>query len=185
MNRAQAERALRERIPILVVAMKHVDHLRALSTVLKKTVYPAAEAVGRRCSLVVLDDEADDGSILDAEAESGLDPATATLKQVPRHIIDLWTDRSRPQEVCSPGLRATYVAYTATPQANFLQAAHDPLAPRDFVASLRTPFDRGNQPSLEPTFREPLGIASHYIGGETFYRRAPALCDRARGIRGR
>jgi hypothetical protein len=85
-------------------------------------------------------------------------------------------------------LFATYIAYTATPQANLLQEDHNPLAPRDFMISLRSPLDVGHPvDTSDPgnltaprssTYPEPAGIRSFYTGGEVFYRRAEAakLC---------
>ena len=83
---------------------------------------------------------------------------------------------------------STYIAYTATPQANILQEDHNPLAPRDFLFSLRTPLDVGHPvDTTDPgnlsaprssTYPEAAGICSYYTGGGVFYRRAEAakLC---------
>ena len=40
--------------------------------------------------MVVIDDEADDGSVLDARIELGLAPDSEALKQIPRHVARLW-----------------------------------------------------------------------------------------------
>ncbi|WP_233279206.1 Z1 domain-containing protein [Microterricola pindariensis] len=173
---AQVRRAIRERRPVVVVAMKHADHLRALGKSIRDGVFRSVEAAGRDFRMLVLDDEADDGSILDALVEEGEDPVYGKLKQIPRAIADLWDPRSG---VGAPSnLRATYVAYTATPHSNLLQEDHNPLAPKDFVVALRTAFDRGTIAPRETTFHEPKGYKSYYTGGETFYRRAMAagLC---------
>src|SRR5690606_23935102 len=138
----------------------------------------------RSAHMLVLDDEADDGSILDAVVESSQDPIYGKLKQIPRAIANLW----EPPQGSPENLFSTYIAYTATPQANLLQADHNPLAPRDFLISLRTPLDVGHPvDTTEPgnlnaprssTYPEAAGIRSYYIGGEVFYRRAKAakLC---------
>ena len=128
--------------------------------------------------MLVLDDEADDGSILDAVVEASEDPVYGNLKQIPRAIANLWdSPRGSPENLFS-----TYIAYTATPQANLLQEGHNPLAPRDFMISLRTPLDMGHPvDTTDPgslnaprssTYPEPVGIRSYYTGGEVFYRRA-------------
>jgi hypothetical protein len=94
------------------------------------------------------------------------------LKQIPRHIARLWSGSGTPYSTMAPGLFATYVAYTATPQANFLQSDHNPLSPTDFAIALRTPLDSGEaEHPRSSTYREPKGLASYYTGGEVFYRR--------------
>jgi len=182
-NGQRAQRALRQRQPLLAVVMKNVHHLRALAETLHRQLVPAIESAGRPFHLVVLDDEADDGSILDARIERGLDPAFADLKQIPRAIVDLWETRPHGGRSASHRLFVTYIGYTATPQANLLQSDHNPLAPKDFVIALRTPFDQGAMEPRSTTFQEPKGLASFYTGGEAFYRRvkdAP-LCISTRG----
>lgn len=173
VNRAHLRRAVGDRQPIVIVAMKNVHHLRALASILQERLPSAIEAARRPLHMVVLDDEADDASILDARLESGLDPASDDLKQVPRAIVDLWDPRPRTGATSSPDLYVTYIAYTATPQANFLQAHHNPLAPTEFVIALRTPFDRGALAPRATTYREPLGLARYYTGGESYYQRLP------------
>lgn len=171
-NGQQARRAIRQHRPLIAVVMKNIHHLRALGETLHDHIYPAVNAARRPFHLLVLDDEADDGSILDARVESGLDPALGDLKQVPRAIVDLWEARPHTGAPASPHLYVTYVGYTATPQANFLQSDHNPLAPKDFVVALRTPLDRGSPTQRTTTFSEPRGLPAYYTGGEIFYRRA-------------
>ncbi len=189
---AQVRRAIRDRRPIIVIAMKHADHLRALGKSLRETVFPAATTADRPFRMLVLDDEADDGSILDAVVEQAEDPIYGSLKQIPRAIAELWDPPVG--DPAPPNLDATYVAYTATPQANFLQQDHNPLAPTDFVVALRTAYDVGTISPRESTFLEPKGFNSYYTGGETFYRRGvrARLCvptgedlavDRENGVR--
>lgn len=182
LSSAQVRRKLSQRRPLIVVAMKQTDHLYALGNMLRQSVFGAVRELGRPVHMLVLDDEADDGSVLDAVVEAGQDPLSPKLKQIPRAIADLWEPRSG----SSPeNLFTTYVGYTATPQASLLQEDHNPLAPRDFVISLRTPLDVGLP--LEPsrsdaprssTYPEPTGIDNYYTGGEVFYRRGTAanLC---------
>ncbi|MHC6231739.1 Z1 domain-containing protein [Arthrobacter sp. MMS24-T111] len=160
----------------MIVAMKQTDHLRALGRSLREAVFPAVNGLDRSAHILVLDDEADDGSILDARVEASEDPIYGNLKQIPRAIADLWAPPL--VESTPPNLYATYVGYTATPQANFLQEEHNPLAPREFVVSLRTPFDRGEIEPRSSTYFEPRGMESYYTGGEAYYRRggAAGLC---------
>jgi len=168
ITEAAAAKALKRGRPLIFVAMKQVDHLLHLGRTLHRSVYPAAASLGTAARLVVIDDEADDSSI----ADDGLpwsSPDLEVFKQVPRRIIDLWENRSQPGQTAADHLYATYVAYTATPQANFLQDPQNPLAPRDFVAALRTPGEAG---SLEPrtlTYRVPEGLRGWYTGGDIFY----------------
>ena len=172
---AQAKRKLRERKPIIIVAMKQTDHLYALGRTLRDSVFPQVVELGRPAHMLVLDDEADDGSILDAVVEAGRAPFWEGYKQIPRAIADLWDPKS---QEAPANLFTTYVGYTATPQANLLQADHNPLTPRDFVISLRTPLDVGEpidgthgDAPRSTTYPEPVGIRSYYTGGEVYYLR--------------
>ena len=166
---ARIRRALREHRPLVIVAMKHADHLRALSRSLRESVMPAVNRLGRQVHMLVLDDEADDGSVIDALVESSQRTEDASLKQIPRAIADLWEPRVG--TVAPANFFATYVAYTATPQANFLQQDHNPLAPKDFVIALRTPYDSGQVEPRSTTYFEADGPNRYYTGGEIFYRR--------------
>ncbi|WP_332643076.1 Z1 domain-containing protein [Aeromicrobium sp.] len=174
----KARRSISRRVPIVAIVMKNVHHLRAFSETVQAQLMPAIVDLDRPYHLLVLDDEADDGSILDARVESGLDPRTSDLKQIPRAIVDMWERRPHKGATAAPNLAVTYIGYTATPQANFLQSDHNPLAPREFVVSLRTPYDSGNEAPRTTTFHEPTGIKAYYTGGEIYYRRlaAPSLC---------
>jgi hypothetical protein len=156
-------RALTRRRPIIAVVMKNAAHLERVSRNLQDVVYPLASERGEPFHLLVIDDEADDASVVDTSAVAGSRP-------VPRRIVDLWESRQRPGETVRPEIFATYLAYTATPQANFLQDGTNPLAPTDFVASLRTPGARGNAAVRESTFRTEDGLRGWYTGGETFYK---------------
>lgn len=181
---AQVRQRLSQGKPLIIVAMKQTDHLHALAASLRANVFGAVKELDRSAHMLVLDDEADDGSILDAVVESSQDPIYGKLKQIPRAIANLWD----PPQGSPDNLFSTYIAYTATPQANLLQEDHNPLAPRDFMISLRTPLDIGHPvDATDPgnlnaprssTYPEPVGIRSYYTGGEVFYRRAEAagLC---------
>jgi hypothetical protein len=164
----QAARALGRGRPIIFVAMKQVDHLLHLGQVLQNVVFPAGAAAGVPVRLLVVDDEADDSSIADDGFQWGA-PELDVYKQIPRRIVDLWEDRSRPGRTVSEHVFATYLAYTATPQANFLQDPENPLAPRDFVASLRTPGPTGALSPRTLTYRVPEGISGWYTGADVFY----------------
>lgn len=164
----RVERALERRQPIIVVALKHSGHLQALSQSFGRVLLPEIRKLSRPVHMLIVDDEADDGSVLDANIEASMDPVHGNVKQIPRAIVDLWA----PPGFSSPSnLFSTYVAYTATPQANFLQEDHNPLSPRDFLVSLRTPFDRGEVGVRSSSYVEPKGIRRYYTGGEAFYRR--------------
>jgi hypothetical protein len=181
---ASVKQRLAQRRPIIVVAMKQTHHLRALGESLRKNLFEAVREQGRSVHMLVLDDEADDGSILDAVVEASEDPVYGNLKQIPRVIANLWD----PPQGSPENLFSTYIAYTATPQANLLQEDHNPLAPRDFLIALRTPLDVGHPVDISDpgnlnaprssTYPEAAGIRSYYTGGEVFYRRAEAakLC---------
>lgn len=184
MAPAAVRKKLSDGKPLIVVAMKQTDHLHALSGILRKNVFSTIAGLGRPVHMLVLDDEADDGSVLDAVVEVGRDPIFGKLKQIPRAIANLWN----PSEPAPDNLFTTYIGYTATPQANLLQEDHNPLAPRDFVVSLRTPLDIGQL--IDPTnpgdlaaprsstYPEPVGHRAYYTGGEIFYRRGASagLC---------
>lgn len=161
----QAARALEKQRPIVAVAMKNVAHLAELAITLHDVVYPAAAKLERPFHLLVVDDEADDSSIVDDE---GPDPAQT--RQVPRRIRDLWESRRANGETAATYLYTTYLAYTATPQANFLQDLDNPLAPRDFLASLRTPGPEGDWQERAATYRVPEGARAWYTGGSIFYQ---------------
>lgn len=163
---ASAERALGRGRPIVFLAMKQVDHLRQVSQVLHETVYPAARRLGRDIRLLVMDDEADDSSIADEGSSADM---SDNFSQVPRRIFDLWGTR-RSQTDCVEGVFATYIAYTATPQANFLQDPQNPLAPRHFIASLRTPGPDGTVEHRSLTYRVPEGLVGWYTGADIYYR---------------
>lgn len=175
---AQVRQRLSQGKPLIIVAMKQTDHLHALAASLRANVFGVIKELGRTAHMLVLDDEADDGSILDAIVESSQDPIYGRLKQIPRAIANLWD----PPQGSPDNLFSTYIAYTATPQANLLQEDHNPLAPRDFMIALRTPLDVGHPvDTTDPgnlnaprssTYPEPAGIHSYYTGGEVFYRRA-------------
>ena len=177
MGQARVRKLLKRRKPLIVVGMKQVDHLRALATNIQNDLFPVLNEIGRDMHMLVLDDEADDGSVLDAVVEASQDPLYGRLKQIPRAIANLWN----PSGGAPVNLFTTYVGYTATPQANLLQEGQNPLAPRDFVVTLRTPSDTGYPVDLEnprnlsaprsATYLEPGGIEKYYIGGEVFYRR--------------
>jgi len=175
LTRVRVERALSRHQPIIVVALKHSGHLQALGQSLSESVFPEVGRLRRPIHMLVIDDEADDGSILDANVEASQDPLFGNLKQIPRAIADLW---SPPSRLSPANLFATYVGYTATPQANLLQEEHNPLSPRDFLVTLRTPLDRGDLTLRTSTYVEPKGIDQYYTGGEVYYRRgrAAGLC---------
>lgn len=165
-------RMLTDGRPLVAVVMKHADHLMHFGKFVQEVLQDTFSRTDQSIHMLVIDDEADDGSILDSQVEAGLAPDADGLKQIPRHIGRLWAGQRTHMETAHIRLYATYLAYTATPQANFLQADHNPLAPTDFVAALRVPLDEGavGYPRAT-TFREPVGVSNYYCGGEIFYRR--------------
>lgn len=173
LTEQQVSRALDRKRPLLAIVMKNVAHLERLSRTLHETVYPSLAVRDRPFHLVVIDDEADDSSIDDPAA--GPDE----LRQVPRRILDLWESRQSRGATAMPRLYATYIAYTATPQANFLQDPVNPLAPNDFVVALRTAGPEGDVEVRTPSFRTASGYRAWYTGGEVFYHRfaSAPLCE--------
>lgn len=162
-----AARAIARKLPIIAVVLKQVDHLERMASTLHEVVYPQVQEADRPFHLLVVDDEADDSSI----GENDLaDSSSLQEKQVPRRIVDLWEARQQRGQTAIPQLRATYLAYTATPQANFLQDQSNPLAPRDFVVCLRTPGASGDPSNRDPAYRVPEGLPGWYTGGDVYYR---------------
>ena len=171
---SRIRRNLEKRRAVLGIAMKNGDHLIQIGKRLKEGILAYLSSdTARALHMLVIDDEADDGSILDAVVESRMAPDSDQYKQIPRHIARLWAGPGDATETFHQDLYATYIAYTATPQSNVLQSSHNPLSPRDFVVSLRTPFDRGSiEPPRDITFLEPEGVGRYYSGGELFYVRS-------------
>lgn len=166
-QRRPAERGLVEKKPLIIVVPKEDDHLLALAKFIDELLR-GAELAHRHgpISMVVLDDEADDASVLDAE-DGG--------KVTPKLIEMLWSHERVKSRVTHQSLYATYVAYTATPQANFLQHAHNPLTPRDFFAALRIPSDTGGVSPRGVSYIEPRGMSGYYTGGDFYYERFHGL----------
>ncbi|WP_177180217.1 Z1 domain-containing protein [Pedococcus cremeus] len=167
LTEQQANRALSNHRPIIFVAMKQVSHLERVARTLREVVYPVVERLDRPFHLLVIDDEADDSSIAEADLAAG---ASLQERQVPRRIVDLWESRKNPGRTAIAQLRATYLAYTATPQANFLQDPSNPLAPTDFVVCLRTPGSHGDDKKREPSFKVHEGVPGWYTGGDAYYK---------------
>ncbi|WP_317186720.1 Z1 domain-containing protein [Devosia sp. BK] len=171
LQRPLARQALKAGRPIICVIPKEDDHLLMLRRFLSDIVTDEyLSARDKPYSILVLDDEADDASVLDSELSQ---------KVTPRLITALWSGDPDNAATRHPSLFATYVAYTATPQANFLQATHNPLSPRDFNAALRTPGPMGAIAPRSITYTEPTGVSSYYCGGEIFYDRLRTAGDGA------
>lgn len=155
--------------PVVAVVMKQPDHLERFARFIGPIVEQVCNERERPFHLLVVDDEADDGSILDSDNEVG-EPIESTLrKQIPRRVARLWSDRDPGAETFNSKLHCTYIAYTATPQSNLLQADHNPLAPSDFICALRAPGGHGDIAPREPSYFEPKGLEFQYTGGEIFY----------------
>lgn len=163
LQRPLARQALKASRPIICVVPKEDDHLIMLRRFLADVITDEhLDARDRPYSIVLLDDEADDASVLDSDRSQ---------KLTPRLISSLWSGDPDEAATRHPNMLATYVAYTATPQANFLQATHNPLSPRDFNATLRTPGASGTVSPRTLSYAEPMGVRSYYCGGEVFYER--------------
>jgi len=159
--------ALRAGRPSIFVVPKEDDHLLALGRFLhEQTTAPYLTHRDQPITMVVLDDEADDASVLNAD-DNG--------KITPKFIQQLWASSASAPQTRHPKLFATYIAYTATPQANYLQYSHNPLAPRDFHAALRVPGDRGQDSPRMVTYTEPKGLSGYYTGGDFYYERFRGL----------
>jgi hypothetical protein len=155
------KKALTKRLPIIVAIPKQTAHMQALKRCLRDCYTDKMfENRGVPLRLVVLDDEADDASVLDSKKEE---------KLTPWNIQDFWSHEVENIETIHKDLYACYVAYTATPQANFLQETHNPLAPRDFAGALRTPGPLGELTPRTISYTEPQGLSSYYTGGWAFY----------------
>lgn len=153
--------------PVIFVVPKEDDHLLALGRFLEaQTSATSLAARTRPTTMVVLDDEADDASVLDAIDGS---------KITPKFIQQLWSSTKTAPATRHDRLFATYIAYTATPQANYLQQTHNPLAPRDFNAALRVPGDLGATSPRSTTYTESEGLRAYYTGGDFYYERFRSL----------
>ncbi|MBI1303543.1 MAG: hypothetical protein GC172_07110 [Phycisphaera sp.] len=151
---------LKEGRPVIAVVMKHADHLNAI----RATLHRAITTAGCPLKMLVIDDEADDGSILSAPFQGN-----ASDRFLPKWIEGLWASGPSDPRIFRDDLRVAYVAYTATPQANLLQHDHNPLSPRDFVTCIRAPGAEGAADARElPTFFVP-SLFDRHIGGGSFY----------------
>lgn len=161
LKASKATLAVRRGVPMIIVVPKLDEHLLHLSRMLRDVVsVPILGNRGRPTTMLVLDDEADDASVLDSAASE---------KVTPRFIAALWSGDHHSPRSRHERLLATYIAYTATPQANYLQESHNPLAPRHFSAALRVPGQDGEVMPRSLTYREPSGIQSYYCGGDVYY----------------
>ncbi|MDP9645448.1 Z1 domain-containing protein [Paraburkholderia caledonica] len=163
LQRPLGRQALRAGRPIICIVPKEDDHLLALRRFLTDIItddYLAARV--QPYSILLLDDEADDASVLDS---------AKSQKITPRLITAIWSGDPDEAATRHAKMLATYVAYTATPQANYLQATHNPLSPRDFNAALRTPGATGSVSPRSTSYTEAGGVRSYYCGGDIFYER--------------
>lgn len=165
--RHKVKSALRAGRPAVFVVPKEDDHLLALGRFLSElTNSENLTSTNRSATMVILDDEADDASVLNAD-DNG--------KITPKFIQQLWASAASSPQTRSVRLFATYIAYTATPQANYLQRSHNPLAPRDFHAALRVPGDKGKELPRTVTYTELNGLTGYYTGGDFYYERFRGL----------
>lgn len=161
--RLRVRAALRAGNPSIIVIPKEDDHLLALAKFLSEQASAECAALrSRPIFMAVLDDEADDASILDAREGARI---------TPQFIQYLWASDHSAPNTRHEGLFASYIAYTATPQANYLQRSHNPLAPRSFHAALRVPGDRGARLPRTVSYTERRGLPAYYTGGDAYYVR--------------
>lgn len=161
LKTSKATLSVRNGTPMVIVVPKLDEHLMHLSRMLKSVLTePVLSNRDRATTMLVLDDEADDASVLDSSTSD---------KITPRFIAALWSGDHHRSASRDVQLRATYIAYTATPQANYLQETHNPLAPRQFSAALRVPGHDGEVMPRSLTYREPNGIRGYYCGGDVYY----------------
>lgn len=159
--RHDIKKAIENNNPIISVIPKIGAHIKALKDELRKSIKAHFQAHGaEEFKIVILDDEADDASILDAKTRD---------KTTPWNIESIWSSITEEGATFADNVYCCYVAYTATPQANFLQETHNPLSPKDFAASLRVPGLSGTVENRELTYIEYNGLSSYYIGGDFFY----------------
>ncbi|SDW05916.1 Z1 domain-containing protein [Marinococcus luteus] len=87
-----------------------------------------------RMKILVIDDEADQGSINTADIESNV------RKTINRLIVNLVEGKNKQDKVVATKPQAmNYISYTATPYANFLnEYSRESLYPRNFIHSLST-----------------------------------------------
>ena len=167
LKQSKAVMAVRARRPMVIVVPKLDEHLNHLARMLAAALDPAAlEKRATPTTMLILDDEADDASVLDSAASE---------KITPRFIAALWSGSHHSSASRHPKLLATYVAYTATPQANYLQESHNPLAPRQFSAALRVPGAAGDPEPRQLTYQEPKGLPGYYCGGDLYYETLAGL----------
>lgn len=161
LKQSKAVMAVRARRPMVIVVPKLDEHLNHLARMLAAVLDAGAlEKRDTPTTMLVLDDEADDASVLDSATSE---------KITPRFIAALWSGSHHSSSSRHPKLLASYVAYTATPQANYLQESHNPLAPRQFSAALRVPGTNGELEPRQLTYQEPKGLPAFYCGGDLYY----------------
>ena len=146
---------------IILGVMKQKDHLTNVSKILEEAITNLTSTHTKPIHMLVVDDESDDASILD----------TQDTKSTPTRICRLWSGTKSSMQyhhTHNESFFATYVGYTATPQANILQDHENPLYPENFIFSLKTPHFKVI-PGDDASYIESDGIKATYTGGEIFY----------------
>jgi len=159
------DRIIKDNMSMVYLILKHPDHIRELRNALEP-VYESIEKQKKQYTLLIIDDEADEASIIDST--NGIPAVT------PTHIADLWNVRKTGVTIPAVGVQPVVIGYTATPQANLLQLSTNPLAPVDFIYVLRTPGLKNSSTSQIPReasleYTETNGWPSIYTGGRIFY----------------
>jgi hypothetical protein len=139
-------RYLRRGEPIVITVKKDVANLESLGAAIRSSNLSSFE---KPISLLIIDDECDEGSV----------GASGPENPIPRAISDLW--QSSLDE-----LQVAYVGYTATAAANLLQDTANPLYPTDLIYLLKYPSETSDVLSWEQQ-----NFEGWYTGGEIFYRR--------------
>lgn len=147
---------------IICTILKHHDHLKQVRRAVAEIIKDISEEEPP-LKLLILDDEADDVSVPGRNIND---------KTTSRQIVNIWQGNSGVGEVDSR-IAATYLAYTATPQANILRSLlspSSPLAIKNFVKVLK-PSLQHNLCTQESRalYNDVNGLDKSYHGGEIFY----------------
>ena len=149
---ARLRAIIRNKIPVIAVVLKQPDHIRAITRFLERY----SDEQQNQIRMLVLDDEVDDGSVLNMPTADNSEAGQV----IPKTIATLITKISH----LHPENSTAYIGYTATPQAVLLQESINPLFPTDFVYGLRAAGKSDDDINyFEPRYE------GRYTGGDTFY----------------
>ncbi|SDN79331.1 Z1 domain-containing protein [Alkalicoccus daliensis] len=119
----------------LYVCLKNRKRLEDLLDALQENT-----AKYQQMKILIIDDEADQGSINTADVHDTNENNEIERKAINRLIVNLVNSKDKQNKVMNKTPEAVnYVSYTATPYANFLnEFGEEALYPRDFVKALST-----------------------------------------------